>query len=373
MGCMEVGNARLIFRYFGVVMLLSILVFLGFSTDRERFGHLLGASIFETLPRSKVMPMPSEVRAIYVTANTAANPKRVDSLIAFAHESGMNAMVINVKDGDGLYLGGEMEAIAKRLRSEGIYPIARIVVFQDNYLAHMWPEEALKTKDGKLWIGGGVAWMDPSSIDVWNYTVEAAIEALDEGFSEVNFDYVRFPADGNLEAIVYPEYDKKLTRAEVINGFSKYVTENVKKAYPDAKLSVDIFAHSLLDNGDVGIGQHFVDIAKYFDVVCPMVYPSHYAPGNFGFQNPADAPYEVVKGTLDEGLRKLAVATSSHALIRPWLQDFNMGAIYNRDKVQAQVSAVRDSGLEDGWMMWNPSNRYDRVKFIAGSDIQAKR
>lgn len=364
---------RLFIRYGGVAVLLALILVFSVTPTWGRIRHLFGASIFETIPRSIVMPMPSEVRAIYVTANTVASLKRVDDLIAFAHAANMNAMVVNVKDGDGLYLGGDMERLAKRLRSEGIYPIARVVVFQDNYLARMWPEEALKTASGTLWLGRGMAWMDPSSVDVWNYTVEAAIEALDEGFSEVNFDYVRFPADGDLEAIVYPTYDKKMTRAETINAFSKYVTENVKKAYPDAKLSVDIFAHSLLDKGDVGIGQHFVDLAKYYDVISPMIYPSHYAPGNFGFQNPADAPYEVVKGTLDEGLRKLAEASSTRAVIRPWLQDFNMGAIYNREKVQAQVRAVGDAGLQAGWMMWNPSNRYDKVKFIAGADTRAMR
>ncbi len=369
---MEVSRTRLFFRYAGLAALLSLLfAFTVFVTGDTR-KHLLGASLLESIPRAEPMPAPQEVRAIYATARTVANKHRVDELIAFAHATDMNAMVVNVKDGDGLYLDGEMSDLAHRLRAEGIYPIARVVVFQDNYLARMWPEEALKTASGTLWRGNGALWMDPASRPVWDYTVEAAIEALDEGFAEVNFDYVRFPADGDLHAIVYPAWNGTSTKAAVIDAFSKYLTENVKRAYPKATLSLDIFAHSLLDAGDVGIGQHFVDLVQYFDVICPMTYPSHYAPGNFGFQNPAEAPYEVVKGTLDEGTRKLE-AVGKTAIIRPWLQDFNMGAEYTRARVQDEIRAVSDAGYKSGYMMWNPSNRYDKVKYIAGSETQAAR
>lgn len=371
---MEEGEKpKRMWRWGSVVALLALAGLFAVAVRGGGMRHLFRATLSEAVPlRTESMAMPSEVRAIYVTANTAASTRRMNELVAFAHAANMNAMVINVKDGDGLYLDGRMEALAHRLRSEGIYPIARIVVFQDNYLARMWPEEALSTASGTLWLGRGVAWMDPASRPVWDYTVEAAVEALSEGFAEVNFDYVRFPADGDIESIVYPRYDKTVTRAAVIDAFSNYVTEHVKKAYPDAKLSIDIFAHSLLDKGDVGIGQHFVDIARYFDVVCPMIYPSHYAPGNFGFKNPATAPYEVVKGTLDEGVAKLKAAGRS-VVIRPWLQDFNMGATYDREKIQAQIKAVSDAGFQTGWMMWNPSNRYDKTKFTAGSDIQVRR
>jgi hypothetical protein len=358
---MEMLRQLSIKRYLGLsALLLLVVIPIAYSIEIPNVEHVLTASLIETLPKKPaVMPAPSEMRAIYATAMTVARPKRVDELIAFAHATGVNAIVVNVKDGDGVYLNDEMSQLAHRLRAEGIYPIARVVVFQDNYLARMWPEEALQTKTGETWKGRGYMWMDPASKNVWDYTTEVAIEALNEGFAEINFDYVRFPADGDIESIMYPVYDKKSTRSEVITA---YITSAVKKEYPDAVLSVDIFAHSLIDSGDVGIGQHFVDFLGVYDVVAPMIYPSHYATGNFGFTNPAEAPYEVVLGTLNAGKLKAEKAGKPFT-VRPWLQDFNMGAVYDRTRIEAQIKAVKDVGLSSGWMMWNPSNRYSLVKY----------
>ncbi|MEK7089815.1 MAG: putative glycoside hydrolase, partial [Patescibacteria group bacterium] len=111
-----------------------------------------------------------------------------------------------------------------------------------------------------------------------------------------------------------------------------------------------------------GIGQKFTDLASYYDVIAPMVYPSHYATGNFGFEKPAEAPYEVVKGTLNDGSALLTKA-GKKVIVRPWLQDFNMGAIYDRRMIQAQIKGVVDAGLTTGYMMWNPSNRYSLEKY----------
>lgn len=356
-------RGRIIYRYTGAVICIVALTIFWYAVATGSARSFLGATISESIkPAPVIMTMPKEVRAIYVTAPTASSKRRINELIAFAHEAGMNAVVINVKDGDGLYLGVEMEKLAARLRSENIYPIARIVAFQDNFLVNLWPDLALKNASGTVWTSRGYKWLDPASREVWNYNVEAAVEALNEGFAEVNFDYIRFPSDGDLKAIQYPVYDGKKTKREVINEYSAYVKEKIKAVYPTAIISADIFAQGLVSGDDQGIGQKFSDLASFYDVIAPMAYPSHYAPGNFGFQKPAEAPYEVIRGTLDRGNAFLKKAGKT-VIVRPWLQDFNMGAIYDRRMIQAEIKGVADAGLSSGYMMWNPSNRYVLEKY----------
>ncbi|MEI6479839.1 MAG: putative glycoside hydrolase [bacterium] len=354
---------RELYRYFGALVCIVALGFFAYFISIGKVRGIFSASISESVkPVTTLMEMPKEVRAIYMTAPTAGSYKRVEELIAFAHAANMNAAVINVKDGDGIYLGDAMEALVNRLRKENIYPIARVVTFQDNFLVKIWPDLALKTASGTIWANRGYQWLDPASHDVWDYNTEVAIEALNEGFAEVNFDYIRFPSDGDLNGIVYPVYDGKKSKREVINEYSEFVTKNVKAVYPNAVISADIFAQGLISGDAQGIGQKFTDLASFYDVIAPMTYPSHYAPGNFGFQNPAEAPYEIIKGTLDSGNAKLK-AVGKSVIVRPWLQDFNMGAVYDRSMIQKQISAVKDAGLTGGYMMWNPSNRYVLEKY----------
>jgi hypothetical protein len=274
----------------------------------------------------------------------------------------LNAVVINVKDSDGAYLGEGMKKIVKRFREEGIYPIARVVVFQDNKLAKQEPALALRDAAGNLWSGnGGYLWVDPASREVWDRTVAVALRALDIGFAEVNFDYIRFP-DGNVETIVFPFYDNVTPGTEIMKNFFRHLTGEVHKARPGSVLSADLFAYAFLRDNGLGIGQRAGDAAQFFDVVSPMIYPSHYAPGNFGFPNPAAEPYQVIFQTLESG-KKLLAKASSTAIIRPWLQDFDMGAVYDRQMVEEEMRAVKDAGYGDTWMIWNPTNIYEPDKF----------
>ena len=126
-------------------------------------------------------------------------------------------------------------------------------------------------------------------------------------------------------------------------------------------LSADLFAYSLLRNNGLGIGQRINDAAEYFDVVSPMIYPSHYTPGNFDFPNPATEPYQVTLKTLESG--KSFISPSSTAIMRPWIQDFDMGAIYDKRMINEEIRAIKDAGYGDTWMIWNPSNIYDPEKF----------
>ena len=162
---------------------------------------------------------------------------------------------------------------------------------------------------------------------------------------------------------------------QIIDEFAKYLTSELKKYDPGITLSVDLFAYNMLRKDDLGIGQNFVEIYDYFDYVSPMIYPSHYLSGNFGFENPAEHPYEVILGTLEKGKIQLweksvaEVGTTTLAIVnpvfekrlkklRPWLQDFNIGAVYDGEMIRKEKQAIYDAGLTSGWLLWNPRNVY---------------
>ena len=122
-------------------------------------------------------------------------------------------------------------------------------------------------------------------------------------------------------------------------------------------VSADIFGLTMSATDDMGIGQKVELIAPHVDYVCPMIYPSHFADGSYGFKNPAEHPYEIIHKALTEGMAKLTAANISTTKLRPWLQDFNLGAIYTADMVQAQIDATLDVGL-NSWLMWDAGNKY---------------
>lgn len=316
-------------------------------------------------------PAPDEVKAIYATAYTALSPIRLMGLIDLIKTTELNAIVINVKDGERTFLGSRMAAAVRQLRAAGIYPIARLVVFQDNELARRNPAVALRRADGSLWESNNYYWVDPASRVVWDENVRIAEAALTMGFAEINLDYIRFPGDGELEQIVYPESNFASTsKTEIIRDFLDYFTETVKEAYPEAVISADVFGYAFLTDTDLGIGQRMVDLAEAVDVIAPMVYPSHFSSNTFGYPNPAAEPYEVVRRSLEAGIKQLSDeglvlsgAEGTGVVIRPWLQDFNLGAIYDAAAVREEIQAVGDAGLTAGWMIWSPQNTYDRGQF----------
>lgn len=308
---------------------------------------------------------PKDIRAVYATAKTVSVPSRVDALIRLINATELNALVINVKDGDGVYAADEnIKRVVQKLLKNGIYPIARIVVFQDNLLARKSPHLALKDKNGFLWTSnGGYFWVDPASVAVWDYNVQAAQSALKMGFKEVNFDYIRFPSDGDVKNIAYPVYDGTVLKTKIIGDFFAYLSSRIRADYPEAVISADLFAFSFLFDDGLGVGQRAGEAAKYFDVISPMTYPSHYSPGNFEFPNPAEHPYEVILKTLESG-KKFIETASGTASVRPWLQDFDLGAVYDAKMVREEIRAVTDAGYGNSWMVWNPRNFYEKENFL---------
>lgn len=332
------------------------------ATSTDGVSSEATSTASDAIASSTASISPSDVRAIYLTAGTVSVPGNVSAAIRLIQTTRLNAVVINVKDGDGTYLGKGMQRVVDEFKKAGVYTIARVVVFQDNVMAKEHPELALHDTAGGLWSNNnrGAYWVDPASQKVWDANIAVAEGALKLGFREVNFDYIRFPS-GSIQTAVYPVYDGMSPMTGIMDSFFQYLTSHIRKAYPQAVLSADLFAYSFVRNDGLGVGQLAGDAAKYFNVIDPMIYPALYTPGNFGIPNPAEEPYQVVYQTLEDG-KKLLPATST-VIIRPWIQDFNMGATYDTQMVGAEMQAVRDAGYGDTWMAWNPANVYDPLKF----------
>jgi len=263
----------------------------------------------------------------------------------------------------------DVEGLVDRLQAEGLYVIARMTVFSDPRLAATRPEVAVHSASELTQAGGlpsaqtlwrdrrGLAWIDPASLAAWQYNVAIARDAWQRGFDEINFDYIRFPSDGPLSDMWFPLWQGIGPRHETTRQFFAYVREEMGEAV----ISADLFGLSTVNRDGLGIGQVIEDALEYFDYVCPMIYPSHYARGFRGLENPAEHPYEVVSYSMVAAGRRLAaMGERARARLRPWLQDFDLGADYTPEMVYAQIHATREAlGPEySGFLLWNPRNTY---------------
>jgi len=344
-------------------------------------------SLVEPVPASARVPKPDAVRGIYVGSWSAGSARRIESLIQLADQTEINAFVVDIKEalGEVSYRTGvplarqvgadrnpaiaDMGALVARLRDHDIYPIARIVVFKDPLLAQARPEWSIRRNDGSLWADDkGVHWVDPFNRDVWDYNIELAREAIALGFSEVQWDYVRFPdvPGSYLRDAVYPAREGQ-TMATGIREFIVYSRERL--ADLDVPITADVFGVTTSAQGDVGIGQLWEKLSDVTDVLLPMVYPSHYPRGTWGHPVPNAAPYQVVKRALDAGVRR-SEAIPGAATIRPWLQAFTMGQPpYGPREIRAQIQATYDAGLTE-WILWSPSVRYPREAFASPDGVE---
>jgi hypothetical protein len=366
-----------------LILALIVVVVIVFDLPRyffEKRGEFLISNINSNIVAKDMMIVRDEPiysKGIYITFQTAGS-KRMDDLIELIKNTELNSVVIDIKDYSGripyntesdlikkvgsekIYIS-DIKGLIDKLHKENIYVIARMAVFEDNFLPEKRPELALKTRSGNLWRDfKGLTWFDPASKEVWDYNITIAKEAIKVGFDEINLDYIRFPSDGAVALIVYPVWDYKTPKAEVIKQFFEYFSQRIKPL--GVYISADLFGLTLTSPNDLNIGQWLENAAPYFDYICPMVYPSHYPVGFEGFENPAAHPYEVIYWGLTIGNERLA-SISSEAKLRPWLQDFDMGAVYDARMINLEKKAVYDANAY-GWLLWNPRNIYTEDALI---------
>jgi hypothetical protein len=341
-------------------------------------GALPGDSIAR--PKVPLVTTPSVIRGLYVN-RWAALGQKIQQLIGVAKRTEVNALVIDVKDDRGYLLypsrvklareiGADaqnseimamshkrLRALLDTMRAHNIYPIARIVVAKDPMLARKKPEWAIKRKsDSTPWLDkNGNPWLDPHQKGVWDYAAELAEEAVDLGFSEIQFDYVRFPDERRIiREALFPLAEGR-NRAEVIRQQIGAVRERLKPL--GVPMTIDVFGLTTSDTTDMGIGQRWEAFIDQADAVLPMTYPSHYGPGSYKIAKPNANPYAIIDNALKDAKRR-SEGIAGAARVIPWYQDFTLGAPrYGIAEVRAQMKAGYDNGVED-WILWNPGSNY---------------
>jgi hypothetical protein len=311
------------------------------------------------------------INAIYMNPNISTTEADVDRLIEIIDTTDANAIVIDIKE-ELIFYDSQVEffrdagtvrpiidfpALLKKFEDRNIYTIARLVVFKDSLVAEKNPDLAvLNNQTGDLWRDmNGVSWVNPMVHDLWEANSDLAVEAATLGFDEIQYDYVRFPTDGDLTTMDFGIENTQENRENAINKFLKLSREKLLPT--GAKLSADVFGYTLLVDDDLGIGQNFVLMAEYVDYLSPMVYPSHFPEGSIDVDgHPNDFPYETIEVSMRAGRTKL---DGNAMQIRPWLQDFSFFDLmpYGDDEVRAQIDAAEDVGTS-GWMLWDPNNEY---------------
>ena len=310
-------------------------------------------------------PLPAEVRGVHVTMALASLPGKLDHYLSIP---GLTALELDVKDENG-EVGFLMPApslarkvgaskpyykasvVAEKAREAGVYLIGRVVVFEDPMLAAERPDLAIRTSGGGVWENNaGLGWVNPYDERVWDYVLSIAKAAARAGFDEIQFDYVRFPSDGPIESAVFPGKTAE-PPGWTIARFVQYASKQLKPL--GVRVSVDLFGLSATH--DLGIGQVPGRLAKYVDAVYPMVYPSHYNPGEFNLPDPSAVPGRTVSHSLRDFRNALV---GRKAMLIPWLEDFSLTSDRRPpEEVQAQIDAARRHNAK-GFLLWNPSGVY---------------
>jgi hypothetical protein len=305
------------------------------------------------------------VKGIYLSSTGAADSATLDEIINLANTTELNAVVLDIKEGyvwydtqvaffkdadavDPVY---DVQAVLKKLHDNGIYVIGRLVVFNDPIVAQAYPELAIPSVDGGAWLGAdGQPWVNPFKQELWQANIDLAVEAAQLGFDEIQYDYIRFPSDGDLAKMNFDNDYKFEDRVGAINGFLEESLPRVHAA--GAWQSADVFGIIALYDDDQGIGQYLPEIYKHVDFVSPMVYPSHFTADSIDVGGtPNDYPGEVIEISMNGALNLM---DDQAGKLRPWLQDFSLGGMsaYGPDQVRAQIDAAEAAGVE-GWLLWN--------------------
>ena len=348
-------------KIFGVVILAGVSVF-SLAQIKLKPNVYESASLGNIKPKEKVVHIstPEPVRALYMTVYVANVPKWRNNILKLINETEINSLVIDIKDYTGVLISErapDIEDYINILHEHGVYVIGRLSVFQDQRYVKEHFEFAVKRKDnGQVWRDKkGIAWLDPNSKEVWKYVVGLAKDSYAQGFDEINFDYIRFPSDGDMTNVFYTHGSSTMSKADQVKEFSAYLSGELRSE--GIPISADLFGMTTTNSDDLGIGQILENALAHFDYVAPMVYPSHYPPSFNGWVDPNKVPYEIVYYSMNKAVERAVAASSSPRKLRPWLQDFDYGGNYGEAEVRAQKMAVYDTCLTS-WMLWDPGVKY---------------
>ncbi len=360
------------------------------------------AQIAVQQPTAAHLPTPEPLYGIYMSQCVVGTPSFRASLTKFIEDTELNAVVIDIKDFSGTlgYVPNDPQfkdvavtkcgthdiaAYIKELHAKNIYVIARITVFQDPAYTKAHPEQAVQKTGGGVWKNyGGLAFVDVGAKPYWDYVVALSKDAYAQGFDELNYDYIRFPSDGDLKTAVYSYETGGVSKETALENFFSYLHTQV--APTGAIMSADLFGYTTIHTDDLGIGQVLERALPYFDYVAPMVYPSHYNSGFAGLKNVNSDPYAVVNLSLDAAVKRASATSTVNAAfdetaiastspqrytkpvfasskIRPWLQSFDYPVPYTPAMVEAQIKATTDAGLTS-WLFWDAGNKYKSLRQV---------
>jgi len=305
---------------------------------------------------------PNNARGVYFPSSSLSG-RSFDGIVHYIKAAGLNLAVLHAKDPMGRLFWKSKNSLAEKmgasarsasletavaaLKQKGIRIAAKVDVFQDSLLVKTHPEFGVANSEtGDLWADRkGLHWANPYDRRVWEYTVALCGELVEIGVDEIQFDYVRFPSDGNMSTIAYPVKLEDTSQQECIGEFLAYANSQLKPS--GVAISVDLFGLVAWKKDDFGVGQVLEKIVPHVDVLCPMLYPSHF-PNNFlSLKNPSQYPYRIMKQSLEEMKKR------TNREIRPWIQGF----WYTPEEINAQLQGVDENGIQS-WAVWNPTGRY---------------
>jgi hypothetical protein len=328
---------------------------------------------------------PLVAKALYLKSSNALSRDSVSAYFDLIDQTELNAMVLdlksdNIEDVGLIYYDSQvplvrelgtavpkmdLQWILEEAKRRDIYMIARVHVFShDNALLEAKPEWYVQNaQTGEPWFADfGIAWLDTYNEQVWDYNIQLAVEAAQLGFDEVQFDYIRFPSDGDLSTATFAgAHDWRNNPDEMYNTVGRFM-ERSHKAINDAGayFSADVFGYVSWEPQPM-IGQNLAVMGKHADYIYPMVYPSHFLPNELGLGNPSSHPFEIVDYSLKAANKQIA---GSRVKLRPWLQDFTLIWVpqdqivrYGAREVRAQIDASEQNGVA-GWALWDSDNDY---------------
>lgn len=324
---------------------------------------MVASSTFSSYPYcQQTLTKPDKLTGVYFPSG-CLNGRSFEGIVHYMKAAGLNLAVLHAKDPLGRLfwksdnsIAQNMEASASNaslkntisfLKQRGIWTAAKLDVFQDSLLVTKNPEMGvMDSETGELWADHkGLNWANPYDIRVWDYTIALCLELMEIGIDEIQFDYVRFPSDGNMSTIAYPIVTEGISKAECIGKFLAYANSKLKPT--GVIISVDLFGMTAWKTKDFGVGQVLEQIAPHVDVICPMFYPSHFPENFLNLKNPGQYPHTIMKSSLQEMKKR------TDKKIRPWIQGF----WYTPEEIDDQLRGVTENEIQT-WTVWNPSGRY---------------
>ena len=362
----------------------------------------------------KHQKLPEAVKGIYMTACVAGTPSFRAKLMKLVNETELNSIIIDIKDYSGTIsfnidkptfidnVGGgckasDMAEFIETLHDVGIYVIGRITAFQDPYITKIHPEWAVKKNSDKsiIWKDRkGISFADAGNKEMWQYLADLGMASYEIGFDEINYDYIRFPSDGDMKDIYFPSSEiiwaiektkikpdvviasttatstparpkpQVSNKSLVLNMFFEYLHNYFKDT--NVIISADLFGMTATNYDDLNIGQILENALLNFDFVAPMVYPSHYPVNFMGYKSVAEVnahPYDIVNYSMKIAVERAKEIGVNPLKLRPWLQDNDYPVPYTPAMVRAQMQATYDAGLTS-WMLWDAGNTYTQSALL---------